>query len=129
MYDNSDVPDRAVSLCRKRAGNVFMDADLMCSIALRGFLAIDAKRSMRHDAQSIQTDYFIASETDAVGPFLNAGQRCLHKTNVCEIPFQNPRGEVPFFSESHFVHHVRRFLDRDRISTVQTPRKCIALAF
>src|SRR5665213_2802499 len=106
-----------------------MDADLMCSIPLLGFLAIDAKSSMRHDAQTIQTDRFIASETEAVGPVLDADQRRLHETNVCEITFHNPCGEVPFSSESHLVHRVRRFLDRDSISTVQTPRKCIALAF
>src|ERR1700687_4671714 len=84
---------------------------------------------MRHDAQTIQADRFIASETEAVGPLLDAGQRCLHETNVREITFQEPRGEVPFFIDSHLVHSVRRVLYGDGISIVHTLGKYIAPAF
>jgi len=90
------------------------------SIALHGFLAIYAIRSMGHDAQTIQTDRLIASETKTVSSILDATQRRVHETNICEITFQKPRGEVAFFSESHLVHSVRRVLDRDGISIVHT---------
>jgi hypothetical protein len=106
-----------------------MDADLTCSIPLRGFLAIDAKRSMRQDAQTIQTDRLIASETETISPILDASQRRVHETNIREITFQEPRGEIAFFSKSHLVHSVRSVLDRDGISIVHTLGKHIMPAF
>jgi len=72
MYDNCDTPDRVDSLSHKRAGEVVMEADLIYSIALHGFLAIYAIRSMGHDAETIQTDRLIASETETVSPILDA---------------------------------------------------------
>ena len=62
------------SLFHKHAGDAFVDANLTYPIALRGFLASDTQCSMWHDAQTIQTDRFIALETAAVGPIGDAGQ-------------------------------------------------------
>jgi hypothetical protein len=124
MYDNCDTPDRAASLSHKRA-----NVDLTCSFALHGFLAIYAISSVGHDGQTIRTDRLIASETETVTPILDANQGGVHETNIGEITFQKPRCEVAFFSESHFVHSVRRVLDGDGISIVHTLGKYIMPAF
>src|SRR6185295_14546464 len=121
-------PDRTVSLSHKHAGDDFMEVAPACFIALYGFLAIYAIRSMRNGAQTIQTDRLIASDAQAVSPFLDAGQCRVYETNVCEITFQKSRGEVAFFSEPHLIHSVRRILDGDAISIVHTFGKCIAPA-
>jgi hypothetical protein len=84
---------------------------------------------MGHDAQTVQTDRLIASETETVSPILDASQRRVHETNICEITLQKPRSEVSFFSESHLVHSVSRVLDRDGISIVHTLGKYIMPAF
>jgi hypothetical protein len=120
---------RNVSLRSRCAGEAFMEAEFTESIVLCRFLAIDAKRSLRHNLQTIPTDGFIASETEAVCPFFDARQGCLHETKLCEVMLQNPRGEVPLFSASNLVHDIRRALDCNNISIVDTFGKCIAPVF
>src|SRR5579872_2545238 len=123
------VASRNVSLPSRCAGEAFMEAEFTESIVLCRFLAIDAKRSLRHNLQTIPTDGFIASETEAVCPFFDARQGCLHETKLCEVMLQNPRGEVPLFSASNLVHDIRRALDCNNISIVDTFGKCIAPVF
>jgi hypothetical protein len=106
-----------------------MEAERTESIVLRRFLASDAEPGMRHSAQTIRPDRFIASETEAINPLLDAGQRCLHETSLGEITAQNLDGEVPLFGESHLVHGVRCILDGDGVSSSRSVPECLDPAF